>query len=113
MSQLTDRVAIVTGGSRGIGRGIALELARRGAKIVVNYHANADAAQETVQAIEALGGAALAIQADAGTLSDAEKLVKAATDTYGKLDILVNNAGTTRDGLIAMMSEQDWDVVLL
>jgi 3-oxoacyl-[acyl-carrier protein] reductase len=112
MSQLTDRVAIVTGGSRGIGRGIALELARRGAKIVVNYHANADAAQETVQAIEALGGAALAIQADAGTLSDAEKLVKAATDTYGKLDILVNNAGTTRDGLIAMMSEQDWDVVL-
>jgi len=112
MTQLTDRVAIVTGGSRGIGRGIALELAKRGAKVVVNYHANADAAQETVKAIEALGSAALAVQADVGTLEDAEKLVKAAVDTYGKIDILVNNAGTTRDGLIAMMSEADWDTVL-
>lgn len=112
MTQLTDRVAIVTGGSRGIGRGIALELAKRGAKVVVNYHANADAAQETVKAIEALGSAALAVQADVGTLEDAEKLVKAAVDAYGKIDILVNNAGTTRDGLIAMMSEADWDTVL-
>lgn len=112
MTQLTDRVAIVTGGSRGIGRGIALELAKRGAKVVVNYHANADAAQETVKAIEALGSAALAVQADVGTLGDAEKLVKAAVDTYSKIDILVNNAGTTRDGLIAMMSEADWDTVL-
>jgi 3-oxoacyl-[acyl-carrier protein] reductase len=112
MTQLTDRVAIVTGGSRGIGRGIALELAKRGAKVVVNYHANADAARETVEAIQRFETAGLAVQADVGVLADAEKLVKATLDAYGQVDILVNNAGTTRDGLIAMMSENDWDTVL-
>jgi 3-oxoacyl-[acyl-carrier protein] reductase len=112
MTQLTDRVAIVTGGSRGIGRGIALELARRGATVVVNYNANATAAEEVAQAIITAGGKAMAVKADVSALADAEKLVKAATETYSKLDILVNNAGTTRDGLIAMMKEEDWDVVI-
>ncbi len=112
MAQLTDRVALVTGGSRGIGRGIALELAKRGAAVIVNYNASADAAQEIVKAIESAGGKAQAVQADVSVLADAERLVKAATESYGKLDILVNNAGVTRDGLIAMMKEDDWDTVI-
>lgn len=112
MTQLKDRIAIVTGGSRGIGRGIALELAKRGATVVVNYNASAGAAEEVVAAIRGAGGEAMAVQANVAVLADAEKLIKAATDTYGKVDILVNNAGTTRDGLIAMMKEEDWDTVI-
>lgn len=112
MAQLTDRVALVTGGSRGIGRGIALELAKRGAAVIVNYNASAESAQEVVKAIEAAGGKAQAVQADVSILADAERLVKAATESYGKLDILVNNAGVTRDGLIVTMKEDDWDTVI-
>ncbi len=112
MAQLNDKVAIVTGGSRGIGRGIALELAKRGATVVVNYHSNAEAAQSVVSMIEAAGGKASAIQADVSVLADADRLIKAAAETYGKIDILINNAGTTRDNLIALMKEEDWDVVL-
>lgn len=112
MAQLSERIAIVTGGSRGIGRGIALELAKRGATIIVNYNSNVDAAQEVVALIEKDGGKAQAVQANVSVLADAERLVKAATDAYGKLDILVNNAGTTRDNLIMLMKEEDWDVVL-
>ncbi len=112
MAGLNERVAIVTGGSRGIGRGIALELAKRGATIIVNYNTSAEAAQVVVALIEKDGGKAQAVQADVSVLADAERLIKTATETYGKLDILVNNAGTTRDGLIAMMKEEDWDVVL-
>ncbi len=112
MAQLTDRVAVVTGGSRGIGRGIALELAKRGAAVVVNYNASADAANQVVASIQEAGGKACAVQADVSKLADAETLIKAATDTYGKIDILVNNAGTTRDNVIMMMKEDDWDTVI-
>jgi 3-oxoacyl-[acyl-carrier protein] reductase len=112
MTQLTSRVAIVTGGSRGIGRGIALELAKRGASVVVNYNSNSAAADEVVALITAAGGKAMAIQADVSHLADADKLIKATIEAYGKLDILVNNAGITRDGLIAMMKEEDWDAVI-
>jgi len=112
MAQFTDKVAIVTGGSRGIGRGIALELGKRGAAVVVNYNTSANAAQEVVAAVEAAGGKALAVQADVSKLADADALIKAAIETFGKLDILVNNAGTTRDGLIALMKEEDWDLVI-
>jgi len=112
MAQLTDRVAVVTGGGRGIGRGIALELAKRGATVVVNYLNNAEAAQSTVAAIQEAGSKASAVQADVSVLADAEKLIKAAIDQYGKLDILVNNAGLTRDNLIALMKEEDYDIVL-
>ncbi len=112
MAQLTDRVAVVTGASRGIGRGIALELAKRGAAVVVNYNANADAANEVVAAIEAAGGKASAVQADVRNIVDAEALIKATTERYGKIDILVNNAGTTRDNLIMLMKEDDWDTVI-
>jgi 3-oxoacyl-[acyl-carrier protein] reductase len=112
MTPLTDRVAVVTGGSRGIGRGIALELAKRGATLVINYNSNADAANEVVEQIKAGGGQALAFQADVGTEAGANDLIKAATDAYGKLDILVNNAGTTRDNLIMMMKPDDFDTVI-
>ncbi len=112
MTQLTDRVAVVTGGSRGIGRGIALELAKRGATLVINYNSNADAANEVVEQIKAGGGQALAFQADVGTEAGANDLIKATTDAYGKIDILVNNAGTTRDNLIMMMKPEDFDTVI-
>ena len=112
MAQLTDRVAVVTGGSRGIGRGIALELAKRGAAIVVNYNTSAEAANQVVAAIQEAGGKACAVQADVSKLADAERLIKSAIDTYGKIDILVNNAGTTRDNVIMMMKEDDWDTVI-
>jgi 3-oxoacyl-[acyl-carrier protein] reductase len=112
MSQLENRVAVVTGGSRGIGRAIALELAKRGASVVVNYNSSADAANAVVADIVAAGGKALAVQADVSVLADADRLVKAAVDQFGKLDILVNNAGTTRDNLIALMKEEDWDTVI-
>jgi 3-oxoacyl-[acyl-carrier protein] reductase len=110
--QLTDRVAVVTGGSRGIGRAIALELAKRGAAVVVNYNASADAANEVAAAIQSAGGKGSAVKADVSQMADAEALIKAAIDQFGKIDILVNNAGTTRDNLIMLMKEDDWDVVL-
>ena len=109
---LEGRVAVVTGGSRGIGRAISVELARRGAAVIVNYHRSPAAADEVVAQITAGGGQARAIQADVSSFSQAQELIKAAMDTYGKLDILVNNAGITRDTLIMMMSEEDWDNVL-
>jgi 3-oxoacyl-[acyl-carrier protein] reductase len=109
--RLEGKIAIVTGGARGIGRGIALELAKRGAKVVVNYHANADAANEVVQLIKH-GGDAIAVQADVSKLDEAQKLIKSATEFGGRLDVLVNNAGTTRDMLLAMMPEGDWDLVI-
>jgi 3-oxoacyl-[acyl-carrier protein] reductase len=112
MSQLSDKIAIVTGGSRGIGRGIALELAKRGATVVINYNASADAANEVVEQIKAGGGQAMAFQADVSTEDGANNLIKAANDAYGKLDILVNNAGTTRDNLIMLMKTDDFDTVI-
>ncbi|NJL92865.1 MAG: 3-oxoacyl-[acyl-carrier-protein] reductase [Anaerolineae bacterium] len=112
MALLQERVAVVTGGSRGIGRAIALELARQGARVVVNYNSNAEAAGAVVAQIEEAGGAALALQADVANLEQAGALVKGAVDAYGQLDILVNNAGVTRDNLIMMMKEEDWDTVL-
>jgi len=109
---LEGKVALVTGSSRGIGRAIALKLASQGAKVVVNYQKNAAAAQEVVDMIKAAGGEAVAIQADVSKFDEAQALVKSAIDTFGRLDILVNNAGTTRDNLIALMKEEEWDVVL-
>lgn len=112
MSALNEHVAVVTGGSRGIGRAIALELANQGATVLVNYNSSAEAANAVVQTIEAAGGTAQAIQANVADLEQAGTLIKAATDAHGKIDILVNNAGITRDNLIMMMKEDDWDAVL-
>jgi len=110
--QLEGRVAVVTGGSRGIGRAIALELGRQGARVVVNYHSQAAAAEEVVQHIRQAGGQAAAVQADVGRFAEGQALIKSAIDQYGDLHILVNNAGITRDGLIMTMTEADWDAVI-
>ena len=111
MSELEGRRALVTGGSRGIGRAICIELARAGASVAVNYNASEDAAREVVAAIEAEGGTAVALPGDIAESDQAAALVKAAAAELGGLDILVNNAGITRDGLLMRMSEDDWDVV--
>ncbi|MHB1167621.1 MAG: 3-oxoacyl-[acyl-carrier-protein] reductase, partial [Carboxydocellales bacterium] len=109
---LDDKVAIVTGSSRGIGKAIALKLAERGAKVVVNYAGSAPAAEEVVETILAKGGQAIAVQANVGDQLEAENLIKTALDTFGHVDILVNNAGITRDGLLLRMKEADWDAVM-
>ncbi|MFO7322700.1 MAG: 3-oxoacyl-[acyl-carrier-protein] reductase [Chloroflexota bacterium] len=112
MTQLTDRIAVVTGASRGIGRAVALELAARGATVVVNYQRNAEAAEAVVNEIVSAGGTAMAFQADVSQEEGANSLIKAAIDAYGKIDILVNNAGVTRDNVIMMMSADDFDAVV-
>ncbi len=109
---LIDRVAVVTGGSRGIGRAISFELARRGSAVVVNYNKSPEAAEAVVNEIKGLGGKAAAYQADVSVPIAAQSLIKFAVETFGDLHILVNNAGITRDILIMMMSETDWDTVL-
>ena len=109
---LEGRVAIVTGASRGIGRAIARQLSQCGASVIVNYLKSAQPAEELVSSILAEGGQAKAIQADVSDFKQAQELVKEAIDAFGGLDILVNNAGITRDTLIMMMSEQDWDDVM-
>ncbi len=110
--QLTGKSAIVTGASRGIGSAIAIDLAARGALVVVNYNSSAASAQEVVAAITSAGGKAIAIKGDVSKLDEANALVKAAIDAYGRLDILVNNAGTTRDTLLMTMKEDDWNTVM-
>ncbi|MEM5817692.1 MAG: 3-oxoacyl-[acyl-carrier-protein] reductase [Desulfitobacterium hafniense] len=109
---LNNSVVIVTGGSRGIGRAIALELARAGAKVVVNYAGHGEKAEETLSLIQEVGGEALAVQADVSQVEDVERLIQTTLKTYGKIDILVNNAGITRDTLLLRMKETDWDAVL-
>ena len=109
---LEGQVAVVTGGSRGLGRGIALELGKRGAKVVVNYNTSADAANEVAQLIKDAGSDALAVQSDVSQYEAAQSLLKATLEFGGRVDILVNNAGATRDMLLALMSENDWDVVI-
>ncbi len=112
MIDLSGRTAVVTGGSRGIGRAIVLRLAEQGADVVFSYRGNAAAAAETVAAVEALGRKALAYQGDVTDPASAEGLVKTALDAFGKVDILVNNAGVTRDDLIMRMSLDAWREVL-
>jgi 3-oxoacyl-[acyl-carrier protein] reductase len=109
---LKDKVALVTGASRGIGRAIATTLAGAGALVVVNYKSNAAAADEVVSAITAAEGRAAAVQADISESAEVERLFKQLLDRYGKIDILVNNAGITRDTLLLRMKEEDFDAVL-
>ena len=108
----SGRVALVTGGGRGIGRAICLELARQGVQVAVNYAGNSQAAQETVAACADLGVEAWAIQADVARAEECQAMVKEVLDRAGRLDILVCNAGVTRDGLMPMLKEEDWDRVL-
>jgi 3-oxoacyl-[acyl-carrier protein] reductase len=102
----------VTGSSRGIGRAVALLLARQGARVVVNSSKSSEAAEAVVAEIKAGGGEAIVVAADVSAQADAERLVKTTVDTFGRLDILVNNAGMTRDTLLMRMSEADWDAVM-
>ncbi len=112
MFDLSEKVALVTGGSRGIGRAIALALAQRGARVAVNYVANAQAAEEVVQRIAGCGGQAVAIQGDVSQAQDARRLVDETLAAFNALHILVNNAGLTQDDLLLRMSEEAWDRVL-
>jgi len=110
-TNLQGRAALVTGGSRGIGRAICLELAGQGARVAVNYHTSEAAARAVVAEITAAGGEAFAVAGDVAEPAAAANLVKATVDRFGSLDILVNNAGITRDGLLMRMTEADWDAV--
>ena len=112
MIDLTGRSALVTGGSRGIGRAIVMRLATQGADVAFTYRGNVAAAAETASAVEALGRRALAVQADASQADAADAVVKAVLEAFGKIDILVNNAGITRDDLIMRMSVDAWREVL-
>jgi 3-oxoacyl-[acyl-carrier protein] reductase len=112
MIDLSGKKALVTGASRGIGRAIAVRLAQLGAQVAVNYLKNAQVAEEVVDEIKSSGGQAFALQGDVSKFAEAQRVVKATTDAFGRLDILVNNAGTTRDNLLALMKEEDWDLVL-
>ena len=112
MIDLSGKSAVVTGGSRGLGRAIATRLAQQGADVAISYRGNAAAAAETVAAIEAAGRKGLAVQADVTQPEAAEALIKAALEAFGKVDILVNNAGITRDDLIMRMSVDAWREVL-
>lgn len=109
---LSEKVAIVTGASRGIGRAIALSLAAEGARIVVNYARSQGAAQAVVKEITEQGGEATAIAADVSDTEQVQKLIKDTHSQYGKIDVLVNNAGITRDTLLLRMKLEDWQAVI-
>ena len=109
---LTDKVAVVTGASRGIGQEIAKTLAAQGATVIVNYNGSAKKAAETIQEIETMGGKAEAVQCDVSDFDKAKELLDYVIKTYGHVDILVNNAGITRDNLMMRMSEEDFDTVI-
>ena len=109
---LTGKVALVTGASRGIGQAVAVELAKAGADVIVNYIGNEAVAQETVEKVEALGRKALKIKADVGNADEVQAMVDEAHAVFGHIDVLVNNAGITRDGLLIRMKDSDWDDVL-
>ena len=109
---LKDKVAVVTGASRGIGRQIALTLADYGATVIVNYNGAKERAEEVVALIKENGGKAIAVQANVAVAEDVERLFKEALAEFGRIDILVNNAGITKDNLILKMSEEEFDAVL-
>ena len=109
---LKDKTAIVTGAARGIGRGVALEFARQGANLVLNYRGSVELTESLIKEIEAFGGKAVAVQGDISDFDSAKKIVDEAVAKFGRLDILVNNAGITKDMLLLQMKEQDFmDVI--
>jgi len=112
MGKLDGRVALVTGASRGIGRAIAVALAREGAKTVINFNSSVSSAQEVADEIAAFGGATMLIQADVANSESARVMVKKVIDTWGRLDVLVNNAGITRDRSMRKLTDEDWTSVV-
>ncbi|TCO79005.1 3-oxoacyl-[acyl-carrier-protein] reductase [Marinisporobacter balticus] len=109
---LTGKTAIVTGGSRGIGKAIALKLADLGANVVVNYTSSPQKAEEVVKMIKDMGRDAIALKADVSNSEQVQEFIKGIEKQFGSIDILVNNAGITRDGLLMKMKEEDWDQVM-
>ncbi|WP_160719337.1 acetoacetyl-CoA reductase [Bacillus sp. USDA818B3_A] len=112
MTNLNGKVAIVTGGSRGIGAAISMELARQGVKVVLNFVSREELAEKMVADIQEIGGEAYAVRADVSNTEDAAHLVQEAIDHFGRLDILVNNAGITRDSTFKKLSSEDWRKVI-
>jgi 3-oxoacyl-[acyl-carrier protein] reductase len=110
--KLKDKIALVTGSSRGIGRAVALAYAKEGAKVVVNYTSNEKAANEVVEAIDKMDSQAIAVKADVAKKTEAERLVQAGMDQFGRIDILVNNAGFGRPAMMLKMEEDQWDQVI-
>jgi 3-oxoacyl-[acyl-carrier protein] reductase len=110
--RLKDKIALVTGSSRGVGRAVALAFAKVGAKVVINYTSNEKAADEVVENVEGMGSEAISVKADVAQKSDVEHLVSATIETFGRLDILVNNAGFTRPAMMVKMTEEQWDQVI-
>ncbi len=110
--ELTNKVAIVTGGASGIGRSISLELAKAGCAICINYNTSVEASEALVNEIASMGGRAIAVQANVGKLEDAKKLVDATISAFGGLNILVNNAGIVQDNLMLRMTEEQFDHVI-
>jgi acetoacetyl-CoA reductase len=111
-TSLTGRVAMVTGASRGIGRAIALELARRGAKLALNFRSDAKQAESAAEEIRAMGVECILIQGDVAKKGEAARIVKEVLDQWQRLDILVNNAGITRDRSMRKMTDDDWVAVI-
>ena len=109
---LEGQVAVVTGGGRGIGRACAIELAREGASVIVNYVSNADAAEATRDVIHEFGGTVVLVKANVSDADEAGDVVETAVEELGKIDILVNNAGVNRDRTIARLSVEEWDEVI-
>ena len=109
---MSNKTAIVTGGTRGIGKAIVLELAKSGCNVAFNYSKSDDLANALVKEIEALGVKAVAKKADVSDFESAKDMIKEVKDEFGQIDYLVNNAGITRDKLLAMMKEDDWDDVI-
>ena len=110
--RLSERVAIITGASRGIGRATALALAAEGANVVVNYASSSTAAEEVVKTISDAGGNAIALQADVSKLDQVDTLINKTLEKFGRVDVLVNNAGITRDTLLLRMKPEDWQAVI-
>ena len=110
--RLKDKAAVVTGASRGVGRAVALAFAREGADVIVNYASNEAAAREVVQAIEKMGRKAVMIRGDVAKKEEAQAVVGAAKEHFGRLDVLVNNAGISRPGMLHKMTEAQWDEVV-
>jgi 3-oxoacyl-[acyl-carrier protein] reductase len=112
MMKLKEKVALVTGASRGLGKAIAMELAAEGARVTVNYMKSAAQAEEVVKEIISRGGTAAAVQADITSLPEVEKMVDGLYEQCGRIDILVNNAGVTKDELLLSMTPEDWELVI-
>ena len=109
---MSENLALVTGGSRGIGKACALHLAQAGYNVVINYAGNEEAAKQTVSELEALGVKAEAVKFDISNHDEAQEAVAKIIEKYGRIDVLVNNAGITRDGLFMRMSKENWDAVI-